>query len=227
MILVYNYQLINNHIVFESNGAHFLLDTGSPVSMGDHPIYIRGHLYDLDATHWGLVKDDVRHNVDENIDGILGSDLLQNTTLFFWLHKYEFFIWNESPDSMGTVTPITFTMGTPTMRITVNGHETQAFVDTGAAHSYISSDLLPTSETADTFDDFYPGMGTFTANQYNTSITINDQDFELPVGTLPAMLEQQLLSLGPKAILGLDAIYQINGPAFAVNYAQQKAVLTS
>ena len=71
------YRDVNGHILFDFNNQSILLDTGSPISMGEGQFELAGHSYELQNNYMGIDNNLISRYLDEDFDVLLGMDILQ------------------------------------------------------------------------------------------------------------------------------------------------------
>eukprot|EP01006_Ploeotia_vitrea_P058056 TRINITY_DN68714_c0_g1_i1.p1 TRINITY_DN68714_c0_g1~~TRINITY_DN68714_c0_g1_i1.p1 ORF type:complete len:176 (+),score=12.22 TRINITY_DN68714_c0_g1_i1:247-774(+) len=139
------------------------------------------------------------------LSGLLGSDLLlpqQGCTLD---------LTNETLSWPTVTTPLPSCLleakaGIPVAHINCTGGKFHFAVDTGAVRTYLSPQLAQGLPRIGTVQDFYPGMGKFSADEVTMFATIGDSQLSIRAGVLPTDLAALTQALGLDGILGLDVL---------------------
>ncbi len=201
--------LIQGHTVAVVDGKRCLIDTGSPVSIGDGSITFGQRTFPLMQSFNGFDMDELRKLARIPVQALLGADILGSAP----------FVLEMTSGGAGALTvgrypegpgwsyfPASFVSGVPLIDIAVNGAERRAFLDTGAKVSYLRRGLLEGLTPVGTARDFYPGFGSFSTKLYPVQIQLDGKDFEIQAGRLPRALEPMLDAAGAEAIIGASIL---------------------
>ena len=194
--MIYNIELIDNHVVFFQNGLRLLLDTGSPISISNHSTV---SVFDKTInTHKNIMGktsiDDINQSIENaNLDALIGADVLSKISFSISLSNKLMEVnpiinYNEY-DSF----PLSNFMGIPIIFAIINEKKIKFFLDTGAKISYLNSKFLQGKNEIKEEQDFYPGFGDFQTNIYQLQLELFNQLKKCKFGVLPESLE---LSLG-------------------------------
>ena len=93
-------------------------------------------------------------------------------------------------------------MGIPVLDVIVAGESHAIFFDTGAPISYLQNVEHSALPSEGTYEDFYPGFGTFETETWR----VGGAGFKLRVGQLPDLLGLSLMMGGASGIVGLGLI---------------------
>lgn len=202
---MYTFELINGHLIALIGDGRYLIDTGSPISFGDGRVTIDKTNHQL-ATDLipGLTITSLSEQVGTPLNGLIGADILQkHRGLFVWNYKNEI---NFKRCQSSEATPITLIQGIPVVNITINGQDVHACIDTGAQYSYVSAHLAKDTPREERVTDFYPTLGTFTAEQVKLTYQepSNNETKSFLFAVLPSNLDHLLQMLDSDVILGLD-----------------------
>ena len=77
--MIYNIELIDNHVVFVENDLRLLLDTGSPISISNHStVSVFGETINAHKNIMGQTSiDDINQSIaNANVDALIGADVL-------------------------------------------------------------------------------------------------------------------------------------------------------
>lgn len=191
----YSYHYTNNHIIADLNGRQCLIDTGSPISLGDGEVKIDRKTHQLPGRDYvSYSLDEISQHVGENLDALIGGDILsQHPGLFIWWQKNELHFLNMNGTGGN---PLDLWNNIPIIEIKLKNQLLRAYVDTGAKVSYIDKDLVADLPRCGEMQDFYPGYGEMTV-----SLVMVD-NFQFAI--LPNDLERLLEMADCHAILGVD-----------------------
>ncbi len=210
----------SNHIILTAgddvNGRKILLDTGSPKSMGS------GKFLGYPLTSMSDMLDEISEHIGENIDALLGGDILSCYRMKIDFERKEVVLDNGAvPNTSGAANkfPLTFIMSVPVIRGLIGGEDVIAVIDTGAKVSYAGRDFVGNANLIRTIRDFYPMMGEFDTPIFENDFRFGDIEGTHEWGTLPKMLEMGLLGqLGCQAIIGFDWLKQFSGGLAVIDY---------
>jgi hypothetical protein len=197
-------QIFDDHPIARIDGKHCLVDTGSPVSIGEQPLWLLGAQRPLQRDVMGLTAAGLSEMVGTPIDALLGADVLHaGPFLFDWNHGTIGFSRAPIPFE-GAAVPTRRVMGIPIVTFRFGEEAVSGFLDSGAKLSYMPADrtsgLPPDGEA----EDFYPGFGRFTTNTVRATVELGGYPFEARFGVLPDMLVMTLGLTGVSWILGSD-----------------------
>eukprot|EP01112_Ceratiomyxa_fruticulosa_P019942 TRINITY_DN6657_c0_g1_i2.p1 TRINITY_DN6657_c0_g1~~TRINITY_DN6657_c0_g1_i2.p1 ORF type:complete len:238 (+),score=43.60 TRINITY_DN6657_c0_g1_i2:160-873(+) len=200
----------DGHIIANIGKGSYVIDTGSPFSMGNGSVFIGEQTFPLQkASGFGV-------NIEElaelsglvNISGLLGMNIMINYDVTFTRNSIAF---REEPlgeveetDKILVLPIISQISGIPVVSLTIAGAKRRIFFDTGAKISYLSDEFL-VGESAGLVVDFYPTMGKFTTETYEIDITIGKKSpsqLQMIFGRLPQALTPLLIMGDAKGIIG-------------------------
>ncbi len=199
---VFEYHLVDGHIIFDMDGKRVLLDTGAPVSVGEaERIDFLGETFRLVPSYFGVNLVDLSKNIGDHIDILMGSDiigcfdcLIDPTTSSVTIGKNlcEFSI----------TTALESIMNVPIISCSIDGSRVRMFFDTGARLSYLDPEIAERGEPRGEEQDFYPHTGKFTTKAYTKSLRIAEEPMNLKVGVLPQLLQMTLKAADVSGIIG-------------------------
>lgn len=204
---IFNYELIDGHIIFEYEDKNMLLDTGSNSIGQIKTINFLNTEFDIDNEFNGLDIQKISKYVGCNIDFLIGINILrhfdlyidnQNKELTFSKNNNEFY-----DDAVALDEHCIFD-------VVIEGIKLKAYFDTGAKVSYIPSEIVEENITCGRAKDFFPGYGSFETMLYRLDTQIGSIDIELKYGVLPTPLEESLLKRNQYAIIGIDILQSHN-----------------
>ena len=196
-----------DHIVLVAlRGRRFVLDTGSPVSMGRGTFKLLGvsHRLSRGAPRFDLER--VGNLIGTRLDGLIGTDVVARTPFRIeWDSSAVFFDADPAP-AKGVVVPMQALFGIPRVECKVAGRAVSALVDTGAAISFLAEPwdglLKPTGERHEFFLSA-TGLEEFDTPLRTLPVKCG-KSFDSTFGQLPASLAPAVKSMGIAATLGAD-----------------------
>ena len=193
--------IFDNHIIVHIDNHKVLIDTGSPVSIGNiDSLLINEKRYPLGKDFQGLNVQELSDLVGTSIDVLLGVDVLCSNFYVDWEQKIVTFF--QTPDFQGKIIPIDTLINIPILEVEVEGEKVRTFLDTGAKMCYFSSYFTNNYKSQSTIEDFYPGIGKFETAVYQIPVTIGREQLNLLSGNLPKVLQQLLLMANAQGIVG-------------------------
>lgn len=203
LVMTFDFEAFEGHIVAHIDGNDCLVDTGSPVTFGTgrslpsfgKPLIGEG-LRGLDAPEIGRL-------LGRPLDILLGVDVLGHQPfLVDWEARTITFDPETRP--VGTEIPLDNIMGCPLVSARIGGQVVKLAVDTGARVTFLNPSLVTGERPVGHYDDFYITCGPFTCDSFEKRVRIGDISLDLIVGGLPPDLETGLGFMGLDGILGND-----------------------
>ena len=202
----------NNHVIAECGPHLLLLDTGSPTSFGTVEITWRGETIDLRQGPAAFPLASINEAIGMPFDGLIGADLLLNESCLIDVAG-GILQWMPVPrplSSPGSGCSFTQMMNVPIATIQLDGVPRSFAIDTGASRTFVEMEIANGLARVGTFDDFYPGMGTFTADLVEMEVSVAATGVVVPssisVGVLPESLRFLMDTFGIQGIIGLDVL---------------------
>ena len=219
----YVFKIVDNHIIVNIDKKLCLLDTGAPNSVGQESLKLIDKDYPLVDNYMGLTTVELSKHIGENIDVLLGADILENycVTIDWKEKKIEFL--NETIKNGDTEMPIELFMGIPIIEIEVNDKMVKCFFDTGAKLSYVNPEYLNNKISERKEKDFYPGVGEFETDVYKLPIKIGTTTLVMKFGILPELLQTTLMLAGTQGIIGNDIFNMFN--KVSIDYLSKKLIM--
>jgi len=203
--MIYNIELIDNHVVFVENDLRLLLDTGSPISISNHStVSVFGETINAHKNIMGQTSiDDINQSIaNANVDALIGADVLNKISFSISLSNKLMvlnpIINHNEYDSF----PLSNFMGIPIIFATINGEKIKFFLDTGAKISYLNSNFVQGQNAIKVEQDFYPVFGDFETSIYQLQLELFNQLKKYEFGVLPKSLELSLSMGGTNGIIG-------------------------
>jgi hypothetical protein len=194
---------VNGHLLTEIGQDRVLIDTGSPISVGNRSsLELLGREHPLKPAYEGATVDGIGSLVGTLITVLLGSDIMARYDLRIDLDAGEIEFseveLQVGPDAL----QLDFFQWVPIVAATVGGTTQRFFFDTGAKLSYLHSSLAGSLKPVGSDRDFLPGFGEFVVNVVEQAVVLGTRECRLRFGTLPRLLEMSLLLAGVQGILG-------------------------
>lgn len=196
--------LHNGVVCIELDGGPVILDTGSPVSLGD------GSTYRFDGiacqTQPSLLLyswDSVRESIPFNASALIGTDQLEQSAFKLDVRGSSF----EWIPSLKKGKPLRRMTGIPLVDIRLMETEHSFFLDTGASITYVTDESMLSSCTCvGDVDDFHPLIGKFTSRLYEAMIVFAGETVSTKIGVLPRLFSMSMEPFGVTGILGTDVL---------------------
>ncbi len=171
-----------------------------------------GALGDIGRDLFGRVVDveDLGRRLGTRIDALVGTDILGELALELDIDNGRLVVAADArmldvPRS-GRAEAIDTLLGVPVVDATLDGRPLRAFLDTGAAQTYVTDASLLQGEPAGAVRDSYPMLGDFEAERRTARLRLGELDAELPVAVMPQMLAAMMAIGGCKMIVGTDLL---------------------
>jgi hypothetical protein len=138
---VFEYHLVDGHIILDIDGKKVLLDTGAPTSVGElGRINFLGQPFHLDSSFLGVSLAYLSENIGTDIDILMGSDIIgcfdcsidstaSNVTFGTNLREFQ------------AKTSLESLMNVPIVSCSIHGRQLRMFLDTGARLSYLDPEI--------------------------------------------------------------------------------------
>jgi len=196
--------LHNGVLCAELDSGPVILDTGSPVSLGD------GSTYMLDGvacqTQLSLLLyswDSVRESIPFNATALIGTDQLEQSAFELDVRASTF----DWIPSLKKGKPLKRMTGIPLVDVHLMGVEHSFFLDTGASITYVTDESRLSSCTrVGDVDDFHPLIGKFTSPLYEAMIVFAGETVSTKIGVLPRLFSMSMEPFGVTGILGTDVL---------------------
>ncbi|MEP5764364.1 MAG: hypothetical protein ABJ308_07210 [Halieaceae bacterium] len=199
------YQMHHGHIVVTVEGRPYLLDTGSPFSVGYEPINIGGRSFEVQQSYMGVTCGYLMENIGVPIEGMIGADIMQEFTVCMYASE-RMIQFTHLPPVGDIVIPLQDFMGVPIFCVQVAGQVRRMFFDTGAPMSYLLPQCLADKEAEGRHEDFYPLVGNFMTSVYALDVNIGGSSRKLRFGELPHELEALLEAGAVQGIIGTEML---------------------
>ncbi len=196
--------LHNGVVCAELDSGPVILDTGSPVSLGD------GSTYRLDGiacqTQPSLLLyswDSVRESIPFEASALIGTDQLEQSAFRLDVRESSF----EWISALKNGKPIKRMTGVPLVDIHLMETGHRFFLDTGASITYVTDEsLLDGLACIGEVDDFHPLIGKFTSPLYEATVVFAGESVSTKIGVLPKLFSMSMKPFGVTGILGTDVL---------------------
>jgi len=201
----YPFQMEKGHPFLKLNDQLWLIDTGSSLSFGDtRSITLSEQTFTITRAIQQVDLDAAALSKFTGVacTGLLGADILGRFDIVFDAQRGTIDFLTDEVTLPGKNNPLRFSYHAPCVETEVNGKRISMVWDTGAQLSYLEASMSKGVQTTGTADDFFPGLGKFTVQTYQTDLSISDVVLHLQCGTLPNELAYLLTATNTQGILG-------------------------
>lgn len=189
--------------VAEIDGRRILIDTGSPISVGNDPLLrIGGRTHRVANTFLGMTVDELCKDTGTSIDVLLGNDILARYYVLLDMEGESFAISPLPAFGDGICRRFSFDYRVPLITVHVEQARIPMFFDTGAQLSYVSTTLTDSRSAEGVAEDFYPGIGRFSTKIFTLQTELDGNQHRMRFGILPAALQASMVAGGAQGILG-------------------------
>jgi hypothetical protein len=208
MTTTYPLVLEHGHLFALIDGHRWVVDTGSPASLGQVAALQIGHrAFAIKSALMGLDAETLSGLIGQPVAGLLGNDILNAFDGVMDVQAGVLTLAEALPAAPdGVALPLTFMMEVPQVAVRVAGAVHSLILDTGAQLSYFQDDSLADYPPMGVLADFYPGLGRFETPTHCVPMELGPLSLALRCGSLPAMLGLGLSLLGVTGILGNDLL---------------------
>ena len=218
----YPYTMVDGHLILDCEGRRLLLDTGAPSCVYPEPsMPFAGALHPATGDYLGVSLEDVGGHVGTHLDGLIGADALAPYDTVIDPARHEVRVHEGDHDLHGITLALDCSMIAPIIEVSISGEPVRVIFDTGAKLSYLDRRLNETFPPAGSREDFFPGLGTFTTDTFETPITLGPTTVTIITGALTAIPAMALTLVGAQGILG-SALFD----HFAVGYSPKRSEMT-
>jgi hypothetical protein len=196
------------HILLRGgHGRLALLDTGSPVSIGRGAEYrVAGQSFNP-STSMQSVLDAAGEHIGRRVDWLFGHDFFAgNRVVIDWRAREVRLSRGPHGTYEGYAIPVDLVMGVPVVTGRSRRGRLRAVIDSGAALSYVPSNVVEGLAPVGKRSDFYPGFGEFETDVWRVDAEIGGRMVSITAGILPPMLQTMFgMILGSNGwIIGSD-----------------------
>lgn len=192
--------------MIDVEGRRYLVDTGSPSSIGRAPVRLAGREFGMQsADPMGNTCESLVEMVGTPFDGLIGTDILGEFDLEIALGEGTLTL-SVAPLEMAGGLPVESLQRVPIVECQINGQPVRMFFDTGAPLSYLSEACVQGCTTLGEVEDFHPLLGRFRVPTFAVPLQAWGQRINVRAGQTPTLLEAALSLGGADGILGTEVL---------------------
>lgn len=202
----YELDIVADHLCACLPNGLALIDTGAPLTIGrDSALTLLGRQRPT-ATFLAGVLNSASEFTGRDIRYLIGNDVLaeMHVELDWPGRRVRFATERWWTGSTAPELPVSLAMGVPVFSARHGHDDIRVILDSGAALSYVPSAVAARMRPAGQRGDFYPGVGEFTTEVFETEIEVSGHALAVVAGTLPPVLELTLGRIADGWILGSD-----------------------
>ena len=178
------FEKANGHILAVLGERKALIDTGSPFSLAMQPFDFLGIQHPASSEFQKDILRKIKEVAGFQFDLLIGCDILAQQDLRICWCDGVLIFGTELTDG-----PILLQLkkvaGVPVFPLRLKEHNINAIFDTGAPLSYVDPALVAGSVSLGQREDFYPGIGRFSATIYRVPVCLDTDPVILEFGILP------------------------------------------
>lgn len=194
------------HLLIEVGGRRYLVDTGSPWSLGRAPVRLAGREFAMQTNDlMGNSCESLAAMVGTSFDGLLGTDILGQLDFEVSLRDGTLTL-SEELREMPSALPMESVQGVPVVECEVEGRRVRLFFDTGAPLSYLGEEAVQGCAALGEVEDFHPLLGRFRVPTFSVPVSAWGQSLTIRAGQMPMVLEMALTLGGADGILGTEVL---------------------
>ena len=214
----------HGHLLIEVDGRIYLVDTGSPWSLGSQPVQLGGREFPMQANDlMGHTCESIAGMVGTPFDGLLGTDILGQFDLELSVRDGVLRL-SEPLLEIQDGPVVESVQGVPLVSVEIGGEAVPMFFDTGAPLSYLSEERVQGCTALGDVDDFHPLLGRFRVSTHAVEMRAWGQTLKIRAGRMPMMLEMALALGGAAGILGTEVL---DHGVFRLSQRQKRAALVA
>ena len=204
-VLDYPLTLVNGYPIADIEGKAVLIDSGSPVTIGDEAQwFFLNEVRSLTPEFGGVNAAYLTREIGTRVDILLGTDILKDHFVTINLLDGVIHFSQGALLRNGIRVPFKSLMGTPMCLATIAGVEQQMIIDTGAKLTYVNKALTAGTAPTGTEQDFYVSLGSFETPVFELPVKIGGQNLTFRCGILPPFLDQGIQLTGASGIIGTE-----------------------
>ena len=194
------------HLLIDVEGRRYLVDTGSPSSIGRAPVRLAGREFAMQTGDlMGNTCESLVEMVGTPFDGLIGTDILGEFDLEISLGEGTLTLSVALLEMAGGL-PVESLQGVPIVECQINGQPVRMFFDTGAPLSYLSEACVQGCTALGEVEDFHPLLGRFRVPTFSVPVQAWGQRMNVRAGQMPTLLEMALSLGGADGILGTEVL---------------------
>ena len=203
----FNIDLYDGHLILIYDGLKVLVDTGSPVTIGDSNSFkFMEEEYKCETSFGGKDINSISQLMNYDVNVLMGMDIIERYYVRTnYKHQQVTFSNEPLPVEQMVSSPILRSkMGAVCINIGVKGRNVKLALDTGAKISYIDQSFIVGEEQIGIRDDFNPLIGHFQTPIFAMEASIGDCSFLVNFGVLPPTLAMMLQMMDIYGAIGFD-----------------------
>ena len=212
-------EMPGGHLILRHDTHTLLLDTGSPVSMGRRPTYrFLDREIPVLLRYQGMTMEQWSESIGVNIDALLGCDVLGRHAVTIDPVAGHVVFDEDPPQPCARIAPLQTVAGMPVVEVGLAGRRLRALFHTGATLSCLREVDARAQRCVGVARDCYPGLGEFTTELRQVTLTFGDLPVSLECGLLPSAIEQALRPVDVHGIVGTNLLQAFTvgwGPHFS------------
>ena len=196
----------DGHLLIEVDGRRYLVDTGSPWSLGSQPVQLGGREFPVQPSDlMGNTCESIAGMVGIPFDGLLGTDILGEFDLEFSVRDGVLRLSATLLDiEDGPV--VESVHGVPLVGVEIGGEVVPMFFDTGAPLSYLSEEWVQGRTALGEVEDFHPLLGRFQVSTHAVELSAWGLPMRIRAGRAPVLIAAALGVAGAQGILGTEIL---------------------
>lgn len=201
----YLYQNHRGHILVRIEGSHYLLDTGTPFSVGHGPILINGRAFPTDTSYLGITPAVISQHLGLPVEGLIGTDILRQFNLAVYAPE-GLVQFSQQPALGGIVLPVSEHAGVPVVSLRIADRVCRMFLDTGSAVSLLLPGQLQGVPEVANVNAYYPLIGRYATGLYRLQATFGHRRRSMLFGEVPDPLLQVIVNAGIQGVIGTELL---------------------
>lgn len=196
------------HVLTTLDGRDWVIDTGSPISLGaSGPLRLGGRSFEVPESALGLSAETLSGHLRHPVAGLIGTDILNRFDIVFDLPGRCMELSEATLDCDGVVVRTSDLMGVPMVDTEVSGRTRRACFDTGAQIGYFDDAVVRPFPDCGRFDDFYPLTGDFQTDTRRVELDLAGSRHAIRCGVLPDELRGMLRWCGAEGIVSNEVMH--------------------
>lgn len=201
----YSYNMINGFPIATIRGRKFLIDTGMPFTVADHPMLIEGQRFEVEPEVMGVTASQVSAVAGLKLDGILGANITDKFVLKIQPRDHSLMFDHYLGDFPVEI-EIENLGGTAIMNQTIAGRRVKAFLTLGSRLSYVTPEMVEGLEPIGLERDILGMIGEFETEVYSLSVAIGREKHQLKFGVIPEQLRDFIEMANVSACIGSELL---------------------
>lgn len=201
----YAYRTVNGYPIANIRGRQYLLDTGTPFTVGSQPLVIDGELIEVRREVLGITSDKMSEFVGCRLDGILGANLTDRFVVRID-PVAESLVLDQYLDTASIEIEVINLGGLPSVRQTVAGRQIRAFLFLGSHLSWVSADTVADREPVAYDREYFSFTGEIHTPVYHLPVLIGRQRHDMRFGVMPPEIQAMVDMANVSALIGSELL---------------------